>query len=222
MQDFPRHPHILTWFEGVFGPAATKWYSFLQHKIKLQNHNATIAARVAADQVVFASTNMALFLSSMAVMEGSDPKAKLKKSYWEGLKANYMLWPAVQAINFKLVPLEHRVLVVNIVSLGKILLLFGHYILGFSDLIAYGLELLPQLSQQRVNHFYGTLHFDFVAIPSSYESGERSARSSMASHALVGVDCFALHDILSECSVHYPCIHKMQHTFGRDRIHALA
>ncbi|KAA8576400.1 hypothetical protein EYC84_006530 [Monilinia fructicola] len=29
-----------------------------------------------------------------------------------------MIWPAVQAVNFKLVPLEHRVLVVNIVSLG--------------------------------------------------------------------------------------------------------
>lgn len=51
-------------------------------------------------------------------MEGSSPQEKLEKSYLPGLKANWMLWPAVQAINFKLVPLEHRVLVVNIVSLG--------------------------------------------------------------------------------------------------------
>ena len=55
----------------------------------------------------------------MAVMEGSDPKKKLEKSYWSGLKANWALWPAVQAVNFKLVPLEHRVLVVNIVSIGE-------------------------------------------------------------------------------------------------------
>lgn len=54
----------------------------------------------------------------MSIMEGSDPKEKLEKSYWSGLKANWALWPAVQAVNFKLVPLEHRVLVVNIVSLG--------------------------------------------------------------------------------------------------------
>ena len=102
----------------VFGPAATKWYAFLTKRINLRNHNATIAARVAADQVVFATTNLAFFLSSMAVMEGTSPKEKLEKSYLPGLKANWMLWPAVQAVNFKLVPLEHRVLVVNIVSLG--------------------------------------------------------------------------------------------------------
>ena len=52
-------------------------------------------------------------------MEGSDPKEKLNSTYFEALKKNWMVWPAVQAINFKFVPLEHRVLVVNIVSLGE-------------------------------------------------------------------------------------------------------
>ena len=61
---------------------------------------------------------MALFLSSMAIMEGTDPKEKLQKSYISGLKANYLVWPLVQAINFKFVPLDLRVLVVNFVSLG--------------------------------------------------------------------------------------------------------
>ena len=102
----------------VFGPAATKWYGFLQKNINLKSHNMTILARVAADQTVFATCNLAFFLSSMAVMEGSDPKKKLEKSYFQGLKANWALWPAVQAVNFKYVPLEHRVLIVNIVSLG--------------------------------------------------------------------------------------------------------
>ena len=52
-------------------------------------------------------------------MEGSDPKEKLKSTYVEALKKNWMVWPPVQAINFKFVPLEHRVLVVNVVSLGE-------------------------------------------------------------------------------------------------------
>ena len=52
-------------------------------------------------------------------MEGTDPKEKLKGAYWTALQKNWMLWPAVQAVNFKLVPLEHRVLVVNVVSLGE-------------------------------------------------------------------------------------------------------
>ncbi len=54
----------------------------------------------------------------MAILEGSSPKEKLEKSYFAGLKANWLVWPAVQAFNFSIVPLQHRVLVVNVVSLG--------------------------------------------------------------------------------------------------------
>lgn len=63
---------------------------------------------------------MGIFLSSMAYLEGSDPKAKLKKAYKPGMINNFLLWPWVQGINFKYVPLEHRVLVVNFVALGKL------------------------------------------------------------------------------------------------------
>ena len=52
-------------------------------------------------------------------MEGTDPKKKLDSAYWEALKKNWMVWPAVQAVNFKFVPLEHRVMVVNVVALGE-------------------------------------------------------------------------------------------------------
>lgn len=55
----------------------------------------------------------------MAIMEGTDPREKLESTYWEALKKNWMVWPVVQAVNFKFVPLEHRVLVVNVVSLGE-------------------------------------------------------------------------------------------------------
>lgn len=51
-------------------------------------------------------------------MEGTSPKDRLDSAYWTALQKNWMLWPFVQAVNFKLVPLEHRVLVVNVVSLG--------------------------------------------------------------------------------------------------------
>ena len=74
---------------------------------------------MAIDQTVFSTTNLFMFLSSMSLMEGTDPREKLQKSYKTALIKNWTVWPAVQAINFKLVPLEHRVLVVNVVSLGK-------------------------------------------------------------------------------------------------------
>jgi protein Mpv17 len=102
----------------VFGPAATTWYKALQHRINLSSTNGTILARVAADQFVFAPINLGFFLSSMAILEGSDPKKKIDNAYWPALSTNWLVWPWVQMLNFKLVPLHHRVLVVNIVSLG--------------------------------------------------------------------------------------------------------
>jgi protein Mpv17 len=54
----------------------------------------------------------------MSIIEGSDPEKKLKKHNWKGLKANYIVWPFVQFVDFKFVPLEHRVLMVKIISLG--------------------------------------------------------------------------------------------------------
>lgn len=52
-------------------------------------------------------------------MEGTDPRAKLKSTYADAVSKNWMVWPFVQFVNFKLVPLEHRLLFVNFVSLGE-------------------------------------------------------------------------------------------------------
>ncbi|KAI8244451.1 Protein sym-1 [Colletotrichum sp. SAR 10_96] len=94
----------------VFGPAATTWFKFLQNNVVLRNKNLEILARVGVDQGVFAPVMIGVFLSSMAVLEGVPPQEKLEKSYTTALTSNYMLWPFVQMVNFKLVPLHHRVL----------------------------------------------------------------------------------------------------------------
>ena len=103
---------------AVFGPAATTWFAFLQRRVTLSGKYTTIGARVALDQLVFTPTNLFCFLSSMAIMEGSSPKDKLKSTYTTALKKNWQIWPGVQFVNFAYVPLEYRVFVVNIVSLG--------------------------------------------------------------------------------------------------------
>ena len=102
----------------VFGPAAATWYGILQRHIVLSTPRKTMLARVAADQGIFAPVFIGVFLSSMAVLEGGSPKEKIEKNYASALKANYMLWPAAQMVNFSVVPLEHRVLFVNLVSIG--------------------------------------------------------------------------------------------------------
>jgi protein Mpv17 len=102
----------------VFGPCAATWFKILQRHVNMKSPNGTILARVACDQGLFAPTFIGIFLSSMAVMEGSSPKEKLERSYWEALSTNWMIWPFVQMVNFKMVPLEHRLLFVNGVSVG--------------------------------------------------------------------------------------------------------
>jgi protein Mpv17 len=78
---------------------------------------------------------MAMFLSTMAFLEGYPaPKAqaaarkikpareriddRLSSTYFTAITRNWMVWPWVQIVNFSIVPLEHRVLVVNVVALG--------------------------------------------------------------------------------------------------------
>ncbi|KAM7206734.1 Mpv17 / PMP22 family domain containing protein [Rhypophila sp. PSN 637] len=117
--DLLRTGRMVLYGGAVFGPAATTWFRILQKRVNFPGSpNKTMLARVALDQGVFAPTFIGIFLSSMAVLEGSSPREKLDKSYRECLTTNYMIWPFVQMVNFKLVPLEHRVLFVNVISLG--------------------------------------------------------------------------------------------------------
>ncbi|PHH67067.1 hypothetical protein CDD81_4462 [Ophiocordyceps australis] len=102
----------------IFGPVATTWFGFLARRVRLPNPKLETLARVAIDQTVFAPVMISVFLSSMATMEGASAKERLNKAWWPALKANWMLWPFVQVINFGFLPLQHRVLFANIVSIG--------------------------------------------------------------------------------------------------------
>lgn len=55
----------------------------------------------------------------MAIMEGNDPIEKWRNTFLTSYKANLSIWPVVQGFNFTIVPLDYRVLFVNVVSLGK-------------------------------------------------------------------------------------------------------
>ena len=83
-----------------------------------------LAAKVGLDQFVFTPVNLVCFFTGMTLLEGGDPKEKLRNSYTTALTKNWMVWPGVQLVNFKVVPLEHRLLVVNVVSLGEFAYVF--------------------------------------------------------------------------------------------------
>jgi protein Mpv17 len=102
---------------AIFGPAATTWFKFLQTKVVLPNKKLEICARVGVDQLLFAPTNLFVFLSTMSILEGVSPREKLAKTYTGALQSNWMVWPFVQVVNFSFVPLDYRVLFVNGLSI---------------------------------------------------------------------------------------------------------
>ncbi|KAL2918128.1 Protein required for ethanol metabolism [Polyrhizophydium stewartii] len=105
----------------VAGPAMVSWYGLLSRRIVFENRLMALLARVSLDQLVFAPTFIAIFFSATGFMEGLTPEAvwdKLKSGYPTALAGNYKLWPAVQLVNFYLVPLHHQALVVNTIALG--------------------------------------------------------------------------------------------------------
>ena len=119
---FPLLPCLLRIVDGgeigVFGPAAVGWYKVLERYVVLKNRNAQMLARVALDQLGFAPVGIAAFFSAMSVMEGGSPSQKLGESWWTALRANWNVWPAAQLVNFRFVPLDLRIVFVNVVSLG--------------------------------------------------------------------------------------------------------
>lgn len=103
----------------VFGPVATTWFNLLARKITIPGRpRLETLARVGCDQGAFAPVMIGVFLSSMATMEGASPKERLEKTWWTALKTNWMIWPMVQFVNFTYLPLQHRVLFANIISIG--------------------------------------------------------------------------------------------------------
>ncbi|BFZ53043.1 Protein required for ethanol metabolism [Savitreella phatthalungensis] len=106
---------------AIAGPILVGWYRVLDRHVNLSSPTKTLLARVAADQLAFAPVNIAVFFSAQGVLEGKSPSEisnKLSTAWAPTLVANWKLWPAVQLVNFKFVPLEHRLLVVNLVALG--------------------------------------------------------------------------------------------------------
>ncbi|KAH6574361.1 hypothetical protein BASA50_001697 [Batrachochytrium salamandrivorans] len=105
----------------ICGPAMVIWYRLLSKNILLASPMQTLAARVSLDQLVFAPSFLAVFFAATGLMEGrsfSEVGTKLSAGYPDALVSNYKLWPAVQMINFYLVPLHYQALFVNVIALG--------------------------------------------------------------------------------------------------------
>ena len=126
--DFERLTRFMS-YGFIMSPVQFHWFSFLSTAFPITKESATIPTleRVAFDQLIFAPlgnsllgldkftltrTGLACFFTFMTVTEGGGRRAvtrKFQDVYFPALKANFMLWPAVQIINFRVVPLQYQI-----------------------------------------------------------------------------------------------------------------
>jgi len=117
--DFVRSRHICT--TGlVIGPLCHYWYHMLEFMLPGYAWRA-IAQKVLVDQIVFSPVNISTFLVMMGVLQGDRREAikhEMKMDFPTLLKAEWLVWPPAQLVNFTFMPLHYRVLFDNTVSLG--------------------------------------------------------------------------------------------------------
>lgn len=106
--DFERLTRFMAYGFCV-APLQFRWFKFLSTAFPMTKTSAFGPAmkRVVFDQLVYAPFGVALFFVTMTIAEGGGRRAvtsKLRDMYVPTLKANYLVWPAVQIVNFRLMP----------------------------------------------------------------------------------------------------------------------
>lgn len=110
--DFERLTRFMA-YGFMMAPLQFKWFRFLEKTFPLSKGNAFVPAmkRVAFDQLIFAPFGLVCFYTAMTLAEGGGRRAvynKFRDMYVPTLKANYAVWPAVQIINFRLMPVQFQ------------------------------------------------------------------------------------------------------------------
>lgn len=111
--DFERLTRFMA-YGFLMAPIQHRWFAFLSHTFPVTKTAAFVPAlkRVAFDQLIFAPVGLACFFTFMTVAEGGGKRAvskKFQEVYVPALKANFMVWPAVQIINFRLIPVQFQI-----------------------------------------------------------------------------------------------------------------
>ncbi|TKY85510.1 hypothetical protein EX895_005672 [Sporisorium graminicola] len=133
--DWSRSGRFLAFNVGM-APLLAEWNKFLEFRFPLRSAVSAGAAgaastlgkvslralanRVAMDQLLFAPIGLALFTGSMGYMERGSidgVQAKFGEMYIPALLANWQLWPLVQLVNFRYMPLKYRVPFVSAVGI---------------------------------------------------------------------------------------------------------
>ncbi|POR33512.1 Protein sym1 [Tolypocladium paradoxum] len=120
--DFERLTRFMAYGFCV-APLQFRWFKFLERAFPMTKTSALGPAlqRVVFDQLVYAPFGVGLFFVAMTIAEGGGRRAitnKLRDMYVPTLKANYVVWPAVQIVNFRLMPVMFQLPFVSTIGIA--------------------------------------------------------------------------------------------------------
>ncbi|CAN1320076.1 PXMP2/4 family protein 2 [Linum perenne] len=110
---------------GFVGPVGHFWYENLDKlitmRLKLAPKSARfVAAKVAADGIIFGPLDLLVFFSYMGFSTGKSAaqvKEDVKRDFLPSLILEGGIWPIVQVANFRYVPVQYQLLYVNLFCL---------------------------------------------------------------------------------------------------------
>ncbi|XP_041995481.1 protein SYM1-like isoform X1 [Salvia splendens] len=110
---------------GFVGPVGHYWYEGLDRiirvRLKLQpNSFRFVASKVAADGIIFGPLDLLVFFTYMGFSSGKSTaqvKEDVKRDFLPALVLEGAIWPAVQVVNFRFVPVRNQLLYVNLFCL---------------------------------------------------------------------------------------------------------
>ncbi|XP_075157042.1 mitochondrial inner membrane protein MPV17 [Haematobia irritans] len=102
------------------GPVLKYWFGLLDRTIRgKQGSVSRTLKKMAVDQTIMAPSLNFAIAGMVGLINSEEPKQileRIKVQYPDIMKTNYMIWPAVQIINFGLVPLRYQVVFVQTIA----------------------------------------------------------------------------------------------------------
>lgn len=159
-------------------PIQHRWFGFLSKTFpitKIGSPWIPALKRVAFDQFLFAPAGLAAFFTYMTIAEGGGKRAvqrKFQDVYIPALKANFLIWPTVQIINFRVMPIQFQI----VCFLALFLMVFANTFAAFCFHRRYRLDRIPLSDQLRRGGIDGSPSNDFpcTLIPGSHMVGSWS------------------------------------------------
>ncbi|GMF19089.1 unnamed protein product [Phytophthora lilii] len=115
-----RTARMMVWGGILFAPVGHAWYNFLEKTVRGKG-TASIVKKIAADQLIFSPPLSLAFFTYAGCSEGKQLRETLETAVAKlppTLAVNWTVWPLVHVCTFGFVPLQYRILFINIVNIG--------------------------------------------------------------------------------------------------------